>query len=72
VSPRPIGSQRQAIQDSEPGALQHRISDRPVLARGRGQALSVRTRQFASSLVLADTYHSIAGREDRILEGEVP
>ena len=63
----PHGSQRQAVQDSEPGALQHRISDRPVLARGRGQALSVRTRRFASSLVLADTYHSIAGREDRIL-----
>jgi hypothetical protein len=28
----PTGSQRQAAQDSEPGALQHRISDRPVLA----------------------------------------
>src|SRR5215211_4884287 len=69
MSPRPIGSQRQAVQDSEPGALQHRISDQPVLAPGRGQALSVPTRRFASSFVLADTYHSIAGREDRILEG---
>ena len=38
----------------------------------RGQVLSVRTRRFASSLVLADTYQSIAGREDRILEGGVP
>ena len=47
----PHGFQRQAVQDSRPGALQHRISDRPVLARGRGQALSVRTRRFASSLV---------------------
>ena len=58
-----------AVQDSEPGALQHRISDRAVLARDRGQALSGRTRRFASSLVLADADHSIAGRQDRILEG---
>jgi hypothetical protein len=68
----PHGSQRQAVQDSEPGAMQHRISERPVLARGRAQALSVRTRRFASSFALADTCHSIAGREDRILEGWVP
>jgi hypothetical protein len=68
----PTGWQRRAVQDSEQSALQHRISDRPVLARGRGQALSVRTRRFASSLLLADTYPSIAGREDRILEGGIP
>ncbi|MFL6044896.1 MAG: hypothetical protein ACJ72M_07255, partial [Propionibacteriaceae bacterium] len=49
------------VQDSERGALLHRISDRPVLARSRGQALSGRTRRFASSLVPADSDHSIAG-----------
>ena len=29
-------------------------------------------RPFASSLVLADTYHSIAGRKDRILQRGIP
>jgi hypothetical protein len=36
------------------------VSDRPVLTRGRGQALSVRTRRFGSSSISADTRQSIA------------
>jgi hypothetical protein len=48
------------------------INDRPVLARVEAKRSAFAPRRFAQLLVLADTYHSIAGREDRILEGGVP